>query len=165
MIAGIDFSTRAVDVVLLDEDTDAASWHRFELSGQDAFERARDVRRSFRPSSGILFEDCVAIGIEEPMMRGGGMSTAYSLYRVQGAVIACLPPRTLVHPIKPSQWRKTVGLPGNATKQTVSDWTRGHLYLTPGMGGFGYVDWPQDACDAYCIALATRTLLHAQKAA
>jgi hypothetical protein len=20
-------------------------------------------------------------------------------------------------------------------------------------------DWPQDACDAYCIALATRTLL------
>ena len=29
MIAGIDFSTYAVDVVLLDEDTDQAAWHRF----------------------------------------------------------------------------------------------------------------------------------------
>jgi hypothetical protein len=152
VIAGIDYSTRAVDVVLLDEDTDAATWHRFELEGADAFDRARSLRRSFACIGSSFWDDVLAVGIEDPRGYGAG-----SLYRIQGAILACLPGRTLVHPLIPSQWRKTVGLPGNASKSIVAEWVNWKRFLA--MGDESVVDWPQDACDAFCIALATRTLL------
>jgi hypothetical protein len=148
VIAGIDYSTRAVDVVLLDEDSDAATWHRFPLEGNDAFDRARDVRRVMYLPGSEFWDDVLAIGIEDPRGYGSG-----ALYRIQGAVLNCLPKNTLVHPLIPSQWRKTVGLPGNASKGAVFEFTMKHS----GRAGSGI--WPQDACDAYCIALATRTLL------
>lgn len=160
MIAGIDYSTRAVDVVLLDEDTDAATWHRFELEGQDAFDRARSVREAMRvPYAGLTdkWDAIIAIGIEDPRGYNAG-----ALYRIQGAILACLPTSVLVHPLIPSQWRKTVGLPGNATKAAVQRYVIDYL---PDMDAARW-DWPQDACDAYCIALATRTLLqHGERAA
>jgi hypothetical protein len=149
MIAGIDYSTRAVDVVLLDEDSHAAEWHRFELSGADAFERTRDVSRAFNLTS-EQWDSVVAVGIENP----GGKYGTGAMYRVQGAVLASIPFYKLVQPLPPALWRKTVGLPGNASKDAVAEWATWK-------GGLGAkaVFWPQDACDAYCIALATRTLL------
>jgi hypothetical protein len=147
MIAGIDYSTRAVDVVLLDEESDAATWHRFELQGDNAFDRARSVRRAMWGWNG--WDDCLAVGIEDPRGYNAG-----SLYRVQGAILSRIPILTLVHPLVPSHWRKTVGLPGNASKADVAEWATWK-------GGLGAkaVFWPQDACDAYAIAVATRTLL------
>lgn len=166
-VAGIDFSSRFVDVVLLDEDTDAATWHRFPLLGQDAFARARDVHRAFNFPSDI-WESIVAVGIEDPRGYGSG-----SLYRVQGAILAGLPWQTLVQPWIPSAWRKTVGLPGNASKQDVMQYVRarhfgGVLVTTepsenPGMARMTL--WNSDSCDAYCIALATRTVLQRTEAA
>jgi hypothetical protein len=165
MIAGIDYNTHAVDIVLLDEDTDAATWHRFELEGANAFDRARDVQRAFNFTSAI-WDEIIAIGIEEPRGYGAG-----SLYRVQGAILVGLPWNRLVHPLIPSQWRKTVGLPGNASKDQVSQFVVRHKLASIGdgrdtshvpLGALPMphgVTWPQDACDAYCIALATRTLL------
>jgi hypothetical protein len=148
VIAGIDYSTRAVDVVLLDEDTDATTWHRFELEGADAFDRARNAGKAFHISS-MLWDEIVAVGIEDPRGYGAG-----ALYRVQGAILGRIPAGVLVHPLIPSHWRKTVGLPGNASKDAVAEWATWK-------GGLGAkaVFWPQDACDAYCIALATRILL------
>jgi hypothetical protein len=155
VIAGIDYSTHAVDVVLLDEDTDAASWHRFELAGMDAWERTRDVRHSLHArASGLDWDNVVAVGIEDPRGFNAG-----ALYRVQGAILACLPTRVLVQPWIPGQWRKAVGLPGNASKDAVAEWATWK-------GGLGAkaVFWPQDACDAYCIALATRSVLQRTEA-
>lgn len=149
-VAGIDFSSRFVDIVLLDEDTDAATWHRFELTGADAFERARDVRNGMIGISPI-WDDVIAIGIEDPRGYGAG-----SLYRVQGAILARLPRRTLVQPWIPSAWRKTVGLPGNAPKSQVEAFATIHRGVEPFSD---HEFWPQDACDAYCIALATRSLI------
>lgn len=152
MIAGCDFSTRAIDVVLLDEDTGAATWFRSELHGADAFDRARDVHRAMIEDFGSDFwDDVLACGIEEPRGYGAG-----ALYRVQGAVLAGLPASLLVHPLIPSSWRKTVGLPGNASKQDV--WKHA-IGLMANDNGVVKMGWPQDACDAYCIALATRTLI------
>lgn len=152
MIAGIDFSTRFVDIVLLDEDTDKGTWFRVDLTGQDAFERTRDVHRALSDDIGSEFwDDVLAVGIEDPRGYGAG-----SLYRIQGAILACLPRGVLVHPLIPSNWRKTVGLPGNASKARVSEFIR--------LASWN-VDWPQDACDAYCIALATRTLIQVGEAA
>ena len=155
-IAGLDYSTRAVDVVLLDEDSDRAEWHRFELSGSDAFERARSVRKEM-PTAYSSFWDIrgvLAVGIEDPRGYNAG-----ALYRVQGAILACLPPMTLVQPWIPSAWRKQVGLPGNASKDAVMALVYQPRDDQPPHG------WPQDACDAYCIALATRSVLQREEAA
>jgi hypothetical protein len=148
-IAGIDLSTKAVDVVLLDEDTDAATWHRFPLEGQDAFARARAVK--YAMPNGSFWDEVVAIGIEDPRGYGAG-----SIYRVQGAILGELPGRTLVHPMVPSSWRKTVGLAGNASKAAVKEFVPTRAWN---------VDWPQDACDAYLIALATRMMIERTEAA
>jgi hypothetical protein len=151
-VAGIDYSTRAVDVVLLDEDTDAATWHRFELTGDNAFDRARSVRRAMWGWNG--WDDCLAVGIEDPRGYNAG-----SLYRVQGAILSRIPILTLVHPLIPSQWRKTVGLPGNASKDDVALFAIDRWADRNG-GGVPYCDGEtQDTWDAYSIALATRTLL------
>jgi Holliday junction resolvasome RuvABC endonuclease subunit len=57
----------------------------------------------------------------------------------------------LVQPWIPSAWRKTVGLPGNAPKDEI------HMWVTALWdNALDRYNWPQDACDAYCIALATR---------
>jgi hypothetical protein len=160
MIAGIDFSTRAVDVVLLDEDSDAATWHRFELEGANAFDRVRSVRSRVPVPSAAFWDDVLAVGIEDPRGYGAG-----SLYRIQGAVVSCIPHTKLVHPLIPSSWRKTVGLPGNASKDAI----REHVWQQSSGLFTGLTMWdgpPQDACDAYCIALATRSLLqHGERAA
>jgi hypothetical protein len=61
-IAGIDYSTHAVDFVLIDENGDLAPvWKRFPLKGQDAFDRARHCE--LRGLWGFL-EDTMAVGIE-----------------------------------------------------------------------------------------------------
>lgn len=155
MIAGIDFSTKAVDVVLLDEDTDAAEWHRFELHGDGAFDRTRSVMSAMPGPGHSFWDDVLAVGIEQPRGNHGVVHMA----RIQGAVLTRIPTHKLVHPINPSDWRKTVGLPGNASKADVM----AHTWKAS-RDSIMYV-WPQDACDAYCIALATRTLLQRHEAA
>jgi hypothetical protein len=148
MIAGIDYSSRNIDVVLLDEDSDAATWRRFPLTGADAFDRTRSVRDAIYTRSWWSDSPVIAVGIEDPRGYNAG-----ALYRIQGAILASFPDGLLVHPLIPSQWRKTVGLAGNASKDAVAERVR-YLSLAAEENG-----WPQDACDAYCIALATRTLI------
>lgn len=157
-VAGIDYSTRSVDIVLLEEDTDAATWHRYELDGQDAFERARSVRGSVPGRTSGFWDDVLAVGIEDPRGYGAG-----SLYRVQGAILSCFPALLLVQPLIPSQWRKQVGLPGNAPKMHVAAKTAIMRGLSARAGTLFPEPWPQDACDAYCVALATRTLMIASE--
>lgn len=150
-VAGIDYSTHAVDVVVVPVDGDAPpKWTRHVLMGLNAFDRSRyvDLR-------GKRWDDILAVGIEDPRGFNAG-----ALYRVQGAILAQLPGDKLVHPLIPSQWRKLVGLPGNASKNMVA----GHsedVRLTP--PNILRDHWPQDAHDAHCIALATRTLLEREQ--
>jgi hypothetical protein len=160
-IAGIDLSTHAIDVVVLDEDTDAATWHRYQLVGDNAFDRARAVRAAMPGAS--FWDDVLAIGIEQPRGHHGTVHIA----RVQGAILACIPTSKLVHPMNPASWRKTVGLPGNASKDAVAAWVRERRQAAYDHLPVGIIapPWPQDACDAYCIALATRTLLEHKDAA
>lgn len=150
-ICGIDFSTHFVDIVLLDENTDAATWHRFALEGQDAFDRARNVHHAM--PHGSFWDDVMAVGIEQPRGNHGVVHIA----RIQGAVLTCIPSRLLVQPWNPSAWRKAVALKGNATKDEVATYARrdwpGDIVLPE------RVSWPQDACDAFCIALATRSVI------
>lgn len=153
--AGIDFSTFAIDVVLLPGD-EHPIWHRFPLEGYDAFERTRDVREKMPSRGWWLDQGVVALGIEEP--QGVSKSTVAVLKGVQGAVLSCLPRSLLVQPMVPSKWRVEAGLPGNASKDDVRQFG---MVLQAGakvlFGGFEE-PCPQDAHDAACIAWAVRKL-------
>lgn len=161
-ICGIDYSSHAVDLVLLDEDSDAATWHRVPLVGPSAFDRARMVRLLMLSHLGSAFwDDVLAVGIEQPRGNHGVVHMA----RIQGAVLTCIPASKLVQPLNPAEWRKRVGLKGNATKDAVriEAWARAAMvdgYLADAMNA-----WPFDATDAYCIAMATRSLLETKAAA
>lgn len=144
MIAGIDLSSFFVDIVFIDHGTLPVDpvWDRTNLSpGQDAFDRARNV--SQRQPHPWLF-DAYAIGIEDPRGMNPGPT-----FRVQGAVIGWIPRDTLLYPWVPSQWRKAVGLKGNAKKEEIMAFVKNAL-------GACADNWPQDACDAWCVAEATR---------
>jgi hypothetical protein len=142
-------------VVLLDEDSDAAEWHRFPLEGADAFERARRVKAVVPARFSGYWDEVLAVGIEEPRGYNSG-----ALYRVQGAILACLPRTLLVQPWIPSEWRKAVGLPGGASKADVASFALEHAHAV----GLPWTvrEQGQDCMDAYCIALATRSVLHAR---
>src|SRR5262245_1131470 len=43
-VVGVDLSTRAIDLVKLEEDSNEATWTRCELAGKDAWERTLNVR-------------------------------------------------------------------------------------------------------------------------
>lgn len=156
-VVGCDYSTHACDFVWVDEDTLAATWKRYELAGHDAFERARSVRG--RVPGPAEWDDVLAFGIEDPAGHHGVRAVA----RVQGAVLTRLPPSTLVMPLAPSQWRKAVGLPGNASKDQVFDFVTESRAWDSGLPTDDL--WPQDACDAYCVALATLSMLQRKEAA
>lgn len=169
-IAGIDFSTFAVDIVTVDLDDTAAPpyWRRYELAGPTAFDRVRAIPDSIPGRWSALWDDIVAVGIEEPQMRGSSVGTAYSLYRVQGAVLARIAPTKNVHAWLPSSWRKAVGAKGNASKEQVWQhaWellggdaahTAHPMRIQPDQPWGKSPLWPYDAADAYCIARATRT--------
>ena len=160
-VAGIDFSTQAVDVVLLDEDDVLAPvWHRTILDGPDAFTRTRDLRGQH-----LLYphdwDDLLAVGIEDP----AGKHAIRAIARVQGAVLAHIPDGLMVKPWAPSEWRRTCGLKGNCSKDDVFAFAMEQInrwHNTPDAWPM-YV--PMDATDAYAIALATRQAITREQAA
>jgi hypothetical protein len=151
-VAGIDFNSFQADVVILDEDTDAAEHHVFTFGRTiggtgDAFDRARTIRHTMPTTSWWEEHGVIAIGIEDP--RGAARNVDSILYRVQGAILACLPARLMVAPWKPGEWRKELGLP-NTGKEAPAAFARTNWdHMRDG-------DYSQDALDAYCLAFATR---------
>ncbi len=153
-LVGIDFSTHAIDLVAIDEDTGTPTWTRCDLSGSDAFERTRSVAAAMPQAS--FWSDCLAIGIEEP--QGAQRATVAKLKAIQGAVLSCIPRSIVVQPFQPAEWRRAVGLPGNASKGHVRVYAiaKRTVYITEGTRTY-YLEpevWPQDAQDAYLIARA-----------
>jgi hypothetical protein len=154
-IAGIDYSTQAVDIVTVPYDTDGQpEWHRYPLQGDGAFERARDVANELPGRSSMFWDDILAVGIEHP----GGRYGTGAMLRVQGAILSVIPARMLVVPLPPARWRKLNGLNGNTGKETVAA-------LSVAIGEYendppvSLAEWPQDAHDAHLIALATMSLI------
>ena len=146
-VAGIDVSTKYVDIVKLDETTDQCTWDRIELQGADAFDRLRDLPR--RMPQWSWWDDVYLAAIETPMGRGEG-GTQAKLNHVFGAVIACLPRSlTTVWAVAPHEWRRELGVPGNAPKSVCAA-------RCVELGA--YEAWPQDALDAYAIARYARTV-------
>lgn len=166
LVVGADYSTRYIDLVLLDEDTLAATWRRYELEGHDAFERARSIRdlpigsRAYGAPSD--WGDVLAVGIEDPPYVKGNPATLRDLARVQGCILARLPRSLLVKSWAPSEWRKAVGLSGRASKDEVRARS---IELWPLTEPWVGEPLPQDAHDAHLVALATLRALERKEAA
>lgn len=147
-VLGIDVSTKAIDLVLLDENSDQATWDHLELRGATAFDRLRDI--PLRMPKWGWYEDSniYLIAIEAPYGRAQA-GTLAKLSRVFGAVIACLP-RALdpVWEVPPHDWRRELGVPGNAPKQACAE-------RCVELGA--YPAWAdQNAYDAYAVARYAR---------
>jgi hypothetical protein len=154
MIAGVDFSSRAIDVVLLEDDSDRAEWHRFELTGGTPFERARSLRGCFPTRSWWDDHGVYLLGIEDPHSRFPHVAKALGISC--GAVAALLPRDLCVIATPPKEWKRVFCGNANANKDAVVN----AVPLDSLWSGCSIptLDIPQDAFDAYGIAYAVRKL-------
>jgi Holliday junction resolvasome RuvABC endonuclease subunit len=155
-VLGIDLSSFNVDLVTLDEDSDAAGWTRVAL-GTDkdsALDRLRRVAEAMPPAS--FYEDIYLAAVESPYGTRLERGTQAKLNRVFGAVCACLPARVHLWEVMPGDWRKALGLKGNASKEECAEAVRALWLAVPGSAG----DVPQDALDAYAVAYYAREHNH-----
>jgi hypothetical protein len=105
-VCGIDFSTKAIDVVRLSIDSDEATWRCLELDAGkgDALERCRLIR-GVMPARGTWKDEGVlGVALERPA--GASRIGVAQLMRVQGAILACLPRGLLVTELHPAEWKQ-----------------------------------------------------------
>lgn len=158
--AGIDLKSTFVDAVVRDEQTGHATHHRWrlDLTPGDSITRTRRLRDQM-PARGAWADDGVlAVAIERP---GGGSGLGLAvLFRVYGAVLACLPspPLLTVYDLTSSQWRKLVLGHGHAPKRASVAYARD--------------EWPNrpeilddNAADAFCLAVAAERTFYNTTAA
>lgn len=146
-VAGVDFDSCTVHIVLLDDDTADATAYKFDIADKrGSFYAACNVAitlpsRSWWENHGVWL-----IGIEEPLSYGP--KSLKALMRIQGAILSRIPLGICKVETPPHEWkRETVGV-ANATKEQVAAWATGGARS----------GWAQDALDAYAIAHAVRTL-------
>jgi hypothetical protein len=142
---GIDLSSRFIDLVLLDENSDRAEWTRIVLEGATAFERAREVAEWMPQPGWYEAHGVYLIALERPFVRRG----QDVIRLIQGCVLAELPRALEVWEVSPSQWKNALGVPmrDKPTSLTFPEFGADH-------GELAY--WPTDALDALGVALYAR---------
>ncbi len=172
-VVGIDLSTKAIDLVKLDEDSNRAEWVRCELDGADAWARTLgirgalpDVRIGWPRGHGGWWEDVYLVAIEAPYGRGQPGTSAI-LNRVVGAVAASLPAHLRAPErcwiVRPDEWKNGLGLKGKPTWGDIDAligetfaWTN-HVGLLSELVTRTYSQGiVQNARDAYCLAMFAR---------
>lgn len=144
---GIDLSSFHLDLVLLDENANRASWTRLTLEGPNAFERARDVAEKMPQPGWYEAHGVYLCAIERPFVSHG----QDVIRLVQGAVLAEIPRELHVWEVAVSEWKRHLDIA---------------IREKPGAAAFGIsmeydsdpLDWPQDALDALGVALYARDL-------
>lgn len=148
-VAGVDFSSHAVDVVLLDEDGGLLPAHlRFPFENRRyAFERLLGCREVLPTPGWWADESVYLIALESPKSKGFG--AAVDLARVQGAIIATLPRNIITWQLTPNEWKREIGFPGVAKKDA---------YRAKAIELGAMKNWTEHAIDAFCIAYAARAM-------
>lgn len=160
---GIDFSTLAIDCVLLDEDDNSAEHYRRRLDTGpgDALARTRRVRDAM-PSRGVWADrGALTVAIETPM-GAGVMQGTVPLLIVLGAIIDTLDQDIPLALLRPDDWRKRCGLPLRGPRHEL----KAHAIR------FAFQNWANhppvlddNVADAFGIAWAARELYHLAEAA
>lgn len=151
-VLGIDMSTFAIDLVLLDENEARATWHRVNLDdgvkGELAWDRVRRI--ADRMPSGSFWDDVYLASIERPFSQ----SRKDPIRLVQGAVMACVPARLDLWECAPQTWKAHLKFKGRG-KPTLAAFPP--IALDAHQGSV-WADGPlaQDAVDALGVALWAR---------
>jgi len=138
----LDLSSKAIDLVLLDENADLAEWTRIELQGPTAFERARDVSEKMPQPGWYEANEVYLVAIERPFVSHG----QDVIRLVQGVVLAEIPRDLEVWEVTPSQWKKALGIP--IREKPTADSFPG--VVLPGL------PWAVDGYDALGVAAYAR---------
>lgn len=146
-VLGLDFSSFAVDLVLLDENADRAVWRRVTLPGKTAFDRTRELHDRMPPPSWYIDNDVYLVGLEKPFFRNGQDMVRL----VEGAILACLPRSLAVWEVSPSQWKPRLHLP-------IREKPAAGAFVGMEFASAGDAKWPQDAYDALGVAVYCRDL-------
>lgn len=165
-VVGCDLSSFVIDLVKLEEQSNAAEWRRCEFpparkgSEAPAWERLLGAPETLPDAA--WWEGVYLVAIEAPY--GASQRTLVALNRVAGALVACLPARLRMPErcwiVRPDEWKRGLGL--NLKKKP----TAGDLNaFAPGWQIICY-DWKQslkqwdeaqqNSRDAYCLALWAR---------
>jgi len=138
---GVDFGVRLVTICRLTTNG-TPRWTELKAEkGTDALEACRQLSAD----SWRWAWDTDCVWVERSM--GRYIRSVSDLARVQGAVIATIRKQCTISEIPPAEWRRAIGLPGNAKKTDVMAWATASLDRAPDT---------QDMADAYCIAQACR---------
>lgn len=140
-VVGIDLSSRAIDLVHLDENHDEAAWLSVPLDAGNAWDRTRQIPERMPASS--WWDTVYLCAIEKPF--GPSRLAQSVLMRAQGAILAAIPQRIQVWEVTPDEWKHHLGIP----RTEKPDWTRFAVSLHDHT-------WPQDARDALGVALYAR---------
>jgi hypothetical protein len=143
---GIDLSSKAIDLVLLDENANRASWTRLTLEGPTAFERARDVVGKMPQPGWYEAHGVYLVAIERPFVSHG----QDVIRLVEGCVLAEIPRGLECWEVSPSQWKSALGIP----IREKPDFDQFNNFLLSGSDD----EWPQDPLDALGVALYARDL-------
>lgn len=137
---GVDINAREINLVSIELDTMVMK-HHLLIGAKNSFDTARMMTTVMPHSS--WWDDIALVAIERPAGRFAKVIYAQGL--VIGAVLALIPSRVLVQDFVPAQWKKLVGLHGNASKEQVIAWA----------SEFGAGEnWDEHACDALAICHA-----------
>lgn len=148
---GIDFDTREIHTVAIDEDDGRPlSFSSYDLAAGpgDSFQRARRVRDLLPARTRWIEDGTIAAGLEDVYSRH--LSSVVGHKRVEGALLACLPREIPIYNLRPQTWKiDSLGAGhGNDDKDQIRAWA---VELYPGLRF-----WPQGLIDAFAIATATR---------
>lgn len=171
-IMGVDLSTKAVTAVMLDHEENLVDWWHVEMAGENALERCRDAALRLRE---IPWDDPSIIAFERPA--GSSVRVAMDIWRMMGVILGMrwyipvgptwdedvkisattpvIPLSTPIWEFTPSDWKKKAGLRGDATKEMIVAFVDAQRRKTRApLTGPSLRGAPQDAYDAYCVALA-----------
>lgn len=152
MIAGIDLSSRALHICVLDDDTNAATIHvvRLDLERGDASTRIRRMRDAMPARTAWNDNGVTLIALERPIAIHSNVPLM-----VYGALLQLIPPDMPLLQLRAHDWRRECSLP-----------TRGdRVKLKNAAKAFARKCWTNaphaiddNDADAFCIAWAAREL-------
>jgi hypothetical protein len=152
MVLGVDLSTKAIDLVALDEDNPARCEHRRIELPQPWWTAASWMRNILLIQSVPEWMDDRNIylaGIERPY--GPHRQAISSLHTVLGAFLASMPSGIHAFEVSPADMRRELGLPGNCKKDALALAVMERI----GQTNWGTTSpWPSDALDAWAAGHA-----------
>lgn len=154
-VCGIDLSTKAVDLVVIDEDNPALCEHlRIPLT-LPWWESAQHMRR-IMPDHGAytwLHQRNVHLaGVERPF--GKNLKALASLHTILGAVLCALPGTVTAFEVTPGDMRRELGLPGTCKKALMHEAVKARLNDDTWTHLRQLYSWSPDAFDAWAAAHA-----------